>query len=290
MSRQPADREMSAFALLGFALVIVLLSVIVYFAWRSYMRQNSAPPAPTTTSAAPADPTSEERLIFGGLPRAHAPVKILRNQGYIVGYSDERKDPLWACYRVFHVDYRPPLERPRVTFASDPRTAAGVRSEDYSGSGYDRGHMAPNHAIAKCYGHDAQLGTFIVSNICPQRPTLNQKVWEALEHLEADIYPPRFNEVWVVDGPIFSENPKAIGFHRVQVPEAFYKIILEQHSGEPRTLSIIMPQTVVEADAGHLEKFLATIRQIQIATGIDFYPDLPEAQRRRIEDATPALW
>jgi len=42
-----------------------------------------------------------------------------------------------------------------------------VTSHDYTGSGYNRGHCAPNYAIAVCYGAQAQLETFLMSNILP---------------------------------------------------------------------------------------------------------------------------
>jgi len=67
--------------------------------------------------------------------------------------------------------------------------------------------MAPNHAIATRYGEQAQIETFFMSNICPQRPDPNRKVWKHLEATEADDYGNRFEEVWVIDGPIFPDGP-----------------------------------------------------------------------------------
>jgi hypothetical protein len=36
------------------------------------------------------------------------------------------------------------------------------------------------------YGPKAQLETFLMSNVVPQRPNLNQKMWEQLEEIEID--------------------------------------------------------------------------------------------------------
>jgi hypothetical protein len=38
-----------------------------------------------------------------------------------------------------------------------------------SGGGFDRGHMTPNFAIASQYGSLAQLETFLITNISPQK-------------------------------------------------------------------------------------------------------------------------
>ncbi len=55
----------------------------------------------------------------------------------------------------------------------DTLTIAKVTHNDYTHSGYDRGHMAPNYAIATRYGQEAQKETFLMSNIVPQLGNLN---------------------------------------------------------------------------------------------------------------------
>ncbi len=125
------------------------------------------------------DVVSDQRMIYGGVPRAVAGAghevdyELLKNSAYMVGYSEERRDPLWVAYRVFHLD--PPLNFPRPTgkFLTDARSADRVKHEDFTGSGYDRGHMAPNESIVRDYGQQAQIETFLLTNICPQSPELN---------------------------------------------------------------------------------------------------------------------
>jgi endonuclease G len=295
---------MSAAMILGILLLLVVVGALVYFAWRGYQQRHppstpTAQTAPATTSAtppstsatAPATPSTTAGYAFGGLPLSplSAPVTILQNRGYISGYSEQRRDPLFVCYRVLNVGHVDVGPRP-AKFKVDPRSTSHVQHEDYSGSGYDRGHMAPNHAVAKCYGQQAQDETFFVTNICPQTPTLNQKVWESLEHLEAEIYPARYGDIYVTDGPIFDENPKTIGIHRVQVPVAFYKILLENKSGTPTAFAVIMPQNVVETDRNDLAKFVVPIRAIESRTGLNFFPELPPAEQDRLETTAGKMW
>ena len=101
---------------------------------------------------------------------------------------------------------RPP-KRPEGFF-TDPRTAARVESADYSESGYDRGHMAPNYAIGTRYGAAAQEETFKMSNVCPQRHRLNAGLWKDLETKIADNYTGRYGQVWVIDGPVFGPEDR----------------------------------------------------------------------------------
>ena len=101
--------------------------------------------------------TGDNAIVYGGAPRpdsvANAPsFRVLINRGYAVGYSDALGNPVWVAYRVRDLARLPtPAARPDK-FETDRRTAARVAPADYANSGYDRGHMAPNYAIATRYG------------------------------------------------------------------------------------------------------------------------------------------
>src|SRR5688572_12326718 len=124
-------------------------------------------------SAQGAIAAGDKAIVYGGPPRNSdlsrnaGNFRVLINEGYIVGYSDTLGNPLWAAYRMQDLARLPkPAARPEK-FELDRRTAARVSPEDYSGSGYDRGHLAPNFAIATRYGPKAQRETFLMSNITP---------------------------------------------------------------------------------------------------------------------------
>ncbi|MFC1467798.1 DNA/RNA non-specific endonuclease, partial [Verrucomicrobiota bacterium] len=108
--------------------------------------------------------------IYGGRPKqkltALHRATLLKNSGYTVGYSDHFELPLWSAYRVFNVPKLESGKRPS-RFTTDTRTKARVSHNDYTRSGFDRGHMAPNYAIATRYGRTAQKETFLMSNIIP---------------------------------------------------------------------------------------------------------------------------
>jgi endonuclease G len=156
--------------------------------------------------------------------------------------------------------------------------------------------MTPNSAIARCFGAEAQHETYFMTNICPQAPNLNQKVWEHLEHAELD-YANRFGEVWVVDGPIFPdlmEPSKPVKKLRsgVQVPEAFYKILVHDDSGgkglSVKACAVIMPQTVKGTEQP--SQFTRSIDEIEERTGLEFLWKLPPNEQRRLKAATAPLW
>ena len=227
-------------------------------------------------------------MAFGGIPQSTQMslvtfTRIFRNDAYMVGYSDIRGNPLWVVYRLdTSCDKGAHLKRPD-NFTTDWRTFGLVTSEDYSNSGYDRGHMAPNHAIALCYGKQAQAQTFLMSNITPQKPTLNQKLWQRLEAMEIDEFLPKFKTLWVYTGPIFNEEAKKLkNSFIVEIPVAFYKIYIGiQEDGTMKSLAFMIPQNAKPYDS--LEKYLVSIDEIEAASGLDFLPNLEKNQEIHLE-------
>lgn len=105
-------------------------------------------------------------LMYQGSPQALSTFnintwfRVLRNNGFIVGYSDFRGNPLWVEYALTPVpDNAPSLKRPSH-FQTDWRGLNRVSHDDYTKSGFDRGHNAPNHAMSMLYGKYAQANSF----------------------------------------------------------------------------------------------------------------------------------
>jgi endonuclease G len=199
--------------------------------------------------------------------------RVLRNDGFLVGWSDVRVNPLWVSYQVAAVDDTRIGSRP--DFRPDWRTLWPVGTDSYSGSGYDRGHLAPNYAIAAVHGRSAQLDTFYMSNMTPQRPNLNRQLWQRLEEAVMDHFAPRFDRLQIITGPIFPERFMDNVFNRVglvEVPEAFYKIIVAPHDEAPLALAFIMPQDVRGNEP--LDDYLVSIDDIEARTGLDFFHEL----------------
>lgn len=225
-------------------------------------------------------PAADE--TFGGLPRGPG-VRVLPNPGFVVGYSEERRQPLWVAYRAASLQGTPRIGPRPKHFSVDARTRARVSSLDYSGSRYTRGHLAPNYLIGKLYGQDAQRATFLMSNVSPQKARLNQLVWERLEEAEADVVAPRAGELWVVTGPVFDAQPERLKAG-IPVPHAFYRIWLDlRDGGAPAALGFVVPQGVCGTEP--LAQFLASVDDIEHDTGIDFFHELADATEQALERA-----
>ncbi|MDF3057564.1 MAG: endonuclease [Rariglobus sp.] len=221
--------------------------------------------------------------VYGGAPEMagfpHA-IRVLKNTGYVAGYCEVLENPAWVAYRVGDVEkLEPPAPRPEG-FETDLRTAARVSPAAYSNSGYDRGHLAPNYAIATRYGEAAQRETFLMSNIAPQRHALNAGVWKEMEMRIATSYPGRFGEVWVLAGPVFGARPAKLP-GGTAVPEAFFMIVIDESDGRVRSQAFLFPQET-PGGAG-LEKFVVSIDEVERRTGLNFLPELEDAAEAALE-------
>jgi len=270
-------------ALAGLLLVAALITALV---WALMLEQQRRKPSGSSTPRA--EPTGELR-IYGGLPNASNyghPVIVLTNAAYLSGYCEARRNPAWVAFSVGSISIGSTAKRPSK-FTTDTRTRSATH-DDYTGSGFDRGHMAPNYAIGTRYGHEAQRETFLMSNISPQAPDLNRSWWRVLEEMEANDFAVRLERVWVVTGPIFDAAPKRLR-GGVEVPAAFYRIILDEENGQLRALAFIAPQTATGQEP--LTAFLASVRDVETQTGLDFHPALSKETQDRVETVrAKRLW
>lgn len=233
---------------------------------------------------------------------ATRPVHVIVNHGYAVGFSPARLQPVWAAYQVSAARKDVDYERPEF-FYDDPRLpevwrigTAGFRRLD--GKAYDRGHMVPNFAINTQFGRVAQVETFLMSNIVPQRDMTNRHGWERLEKAVIRAFAPLRKHVWAMVGPIFGADPPLIERRngmQVPVPEAFFLIVADPERypyDNPDNLNILalrMPQDwgSRKPDDG----LVTTLPEIEAATGLAFFPRLTPRQKAKLVNQTsPTLW
>jgi endonuclease G len=240
---------------------------------------------------------SRNNLLYEGEPKAtswsmNTWFRTLRNHGFIVGYSDIRGNPLWVEYALHPVDESvQSLPRPSK-FTKDWRAINRIDHDSYTKSGYDRGHNAPNYAMSHLYGKDGQNDSFLMTNISPQKPRLNQQFWRRLEEAEIKNFTHLADKVWVITGPVFTGSTERLSSSwRVEIPDAFYKMyITEAKPNQPsKVLAFIVPQTIRGNES--LSQFVTSIDTIEAQTGLDFFSDLDDVIEDRLEASIePQAW
>lgn len=101
-------------------------------------------------------------------------------------------------------------------FRADKRIINSPTPEDYTNTGYDRGHMVP---AADADDPNEMSDTFLMTNMTPQLPSVNRVAWKNLEDRVRSV-PFKY----VLTGAIYDSAPKTIGANKVPVPTILYKI------------------------------------------------------------------
>ncbi len=227
-------------------------------------------------------------FLFKGAPLNRDPDReavILMNHGHAVGFSPARRQPLWAAYRVANASAGVDYDRPHLYYA-DERLGDSERLDNgtfgkHGGVAYHVGHMVPNEVINSQFGRLAQMETFFMSNMCPQRGTLNTGVWLKLENAIRNIEdrPKQRDHVWAVVGPVFGDTPETIirsDDKEVPIPESFYCISVDPFRypwDRPGNVNIACFRIPQDAPSGNSPiDYLVDLDEIEAATRLTFMP------------------
>ncbi|MEK6781717.1 MAG: DNA/RNA non-specific endonuclease [Bacteroidota bacterium] len=257
----------------------------------------------------------KEHLVEGQ-PDGAAPVYV--RQGFVLNYNDQYRIPNWVAYHI-KPDYlkTPKRERKYKTFRTDPDTPNAVRNEDYTGTGYARGHMAPYFAMG---GDRDKNGVYsnaeddnedphddktvfqanYMSNMTPQdQDALNGSggPWYNLETFIRDKLVRKHKmELNIFTGSIVSdpqeyevlENNE--GVTDIAVPDQFYQIIIwyNKTSKEYITAAFLFPHVTEKEDLPYTEllDYIVTVDEVEKITGLNFLNQLSEAAQKKVESKT----
>jgi endonuclease G len=236
------------------------------------------------------DFSSLKRETRYGMPAAD---QILFNRHYVIGYSYYFRQAKWAL-EIVDPD-KTDVER-ADNFRSDYRVPSMFRADlaDYRNSGYDRGHLVASANQREVEVQNSE--TFLLSNMSPQHPDLNRRIWKDLEEAvrelnsKSNIY-----ETYVICGPIFDFNKlvKTIGSEddngvTLPVPHAYFKSVLTENSrGALNMWSFIIPN---KASSKPIEDFLVPTTQVEKYSGLFIWEGLVGAKIEREKNRIRKMW
>ncbi len=211
--------------------------------------------------------------------------EVVRHTYYVLSYDEDNEQAEWVAYELTrdHLNENW-AERPN-TFRPDPdvRTESAT-PRDYSGSGYDKGHLCP--AADMAFSDQAIDETFFMSNMSPQMRAFNGGIWRELEENTRD-WARKFKRLYVTTGPVLSQTPIGqIGFSKVTVPASYYKVL---YAPEPqKAIAFIIPN---KESTRPVMDYACTIDEVEKVTGIDFFPNLLKGMDEELEGSLDkAAW
>ncbi len=209
-----------------------------------------------------------------GLPQAK---ELVEHTAYMLSYNEEHEQAEWVYYHLTKEEAQGNHER-TDDFRPDPAVSTGSAVQnDYGGSGFDRGHLAPAGDMA--WSEAVMSESFFFSNMSPQHRSLNRGKWRSLE-TKVRNWAVAFEAVHVFTGPFLVSGLDKIGANEVSVPNAYYKVVVDLHGSEHKGIAFIMENRKIEEK---LEERAVSIDSIETLTGFDFFNGLPDALEERLE-------
>ena len=285
----------------GILALIIILGVIFFCVWagKSLYNRMSGTGEPTVNqpnnppSNPSTQPTTPEQaqavyLALGNPSNASASDPnnyLLVNNFMVISYNRDKGIPNWVAWRVTKADLGS-LDR-EDSFRPDDRLPKGwprVTPSDYTGSGFDRGHVAPN---ADRYGsREAADSTFLMTNMTPQTPDLNRGPWQKLEAYLRTLVT-RGNDVYIYAG-VYGDGGKIK--KKVTIPTNNWKVAVAIPSGAPlaaidantRVIAVDMPNVkgIQNAD---WQVYRTTARAVEKSTGYNLLSNLPPNVQEALE-------
>lgn len=211
---------------------------------------------------------------------------LMEKPQYALSYNRDNGEPNWVSW---HLDSSWLGSAPRQNdFRNDTTLPAGwyqVQATDYSGSGFDRGHMCPS--ADRTITVSANSATFLMTNMIPQLPANNQIVWANLESYCRTLVS-QGNELYIISGGQGLQYFIANG--HVAVPAQTWKVIIVLTNGTndvgrvtttTRTIAVVMPNS--GSIGSDWRAYRVSVDQVEAITGFDFFSNVSPSIQNVIE-------
>ncbi|GAB1857501.1 DNA/RNA non-specific endonuclease [Flavobacteriaceae bacterium MHTCC 0001] len=203
--------------------------------------------------------------------------QVIHHSNYSLSYSEKHEQAEWVAYEL-KKSHLSSTNHKRPYFEIDKAVKTGAAHwRNYKNSGYDRGHLCP--AGDRRYTKAAHDETFLTSNISPQNHEFNSGVWNRLEQ-KVRYWARKYDGVFVVTGGVLEDNLNTIGTEQVAVPNAFYKVLIDNNTGHPKMIAFLVPH---KDSNKPLYEFVVAVDEVEALTGIDFFPKLENAIENKLE-------
>lgn len=193
---------------------------------------------------------------------------------YSLCYDSDHRQASWVKYELTQELISGKQKRTN-NYRPDHSLKDPVLETDYKGSGFDRGHLLP--AADMKLDYQAMSETFFMTNMSPQRPGFNRRIWASIESRVRDLV----REHGVAH--VVTAGHLTVGLDRlktdVSIPEVYYKALYFPKA-EIMKAFLIENRDYKNAD---VEDFLVTVDEVEQLTGFDFFSELPDPLEAQLE-------
>lgn len=200
------------------------------------------------------------------LPEYSEDEDIVRHLGYTASYNHTTLIPNWVAWELTDEETRG-QEDAQCSFSRDPDVRLPKASrEDYSHSGWDKGHMAPRADMR--WSAQALEESYYFTNICPQDHEMNSQAWRKIEEMTRRLAR-RYGSVCVVCGPVPADSYASIGEAGVMVPAGFFKALAVNTEKGLQTVGFLVENNPQFFSPKH---YAVTVDSVEALIGRNLFP------------------
>ena len=220
---------------------------------------------------------------------------LMEKTQYALSYSNSKRTANWVSWQL-NRSWLGSAPR-QDNFRADTTLPSGwyrVTSSDYTGSGFDRGHMTPSADRTNTVANNS--ATFLMTNIVPQSPDNNQGYWAQLENYARTLVNTQGKELYIIagsygQGGAGSSGPAStIAGGKVAVPARLFKIIVVTDPGTG-VGGVSSSTRVIAIDTPNIQgnraiswgSYRTTVDSIESRTGYNFLSNVSSATQAVIE-------
>ena len=187
-------------------------------------------------------------------------------EAYLVAYDAPVKIPVYVAYTLLPKNALGCWPRTNAFVADASLNGTGARPDDYAGTGYDKGHAAPDGDLS--WSEIVEYESFLMTNMYPQHGSLNRGIWKLLETSIRGWAVQQNQSFTIFVGAFYGQGDPYIG-KGVIVPHGYYKIVINNQTGQ--IAGWAFPHTKPYVNLGNdLTKFRMPIAQIQQQAGVQY--------------------
>ena len=186
-------------------------------------------------------------------------------EAYLVAYDAPVKIPAYVAYTLLPQNALGCWPRTNA-FVADKSVVGGARPDDYAGTGYDKGHAAPDGDLS--WSEIVEYESFLMTNMYPQHGSLNRGIWKLLE-TNVRGWAVQMNQPYTIYvGAMYGAGDETIGAG-VIVPHGYYKIVI--NNATKQIAGWRFPHTKPYVNLGNdLTKFRQPVANIMQEAGVKY--------------------
>ena len=163
-----------------------------------------------------------------GFAQTQRPAQPICREAYLVAYDAPAKIPVYVAYTLEPKNALGCFPRTNA-FVADQSVPNGATPSDYVGTGYDKGHAAPDGDLS--WSQQVEYESFLMTNMYPQHGSLNRGIWKLLE-TSIRGWAVQLNQNFTIYvGALYGAGNETIG-KGVIVPHGYYKIVINNATKE----------------------------------------------------------